>query len=1039
MPLRFHFHPRLVFRWVGRSTSAHPAIARNRTGLQAWISLLLACLLTTTLHAAHSRGLPPSRVYSFDEIGELTRNAHIGFDSLGRLTVIDAGSLHVLNDGQWLQLHSQDASLDRMQELVADSTGRMFYGGLGTWGEVIPSPTGVAIPRRLTPDKAPDWVRLTEFNQIVPCHDAVYFANWNGVVRWDRKTGTHLYFPRAGISRLFELNGEVYVSAHGHALARVNVANATLENWSDSKDSPIIVDNITPLDAGTLLISTSTRQLLTFNGRTLTPWPNELATGIKTKITSLCRLQSGTIALAISGRGLYMLSPGGEVLEAFTTAEYHRIRDIVTRGDGCCWLTTETGIIKMLHDSAVRIIDQRLGLSVLWPQIVSWKGRTVIASNGRLYEEIINSGGAHSSFRLLAGQPRSGAWGIAATTTHLLVANNEGVWASSGTGAFTQVLANINASRLVVRPDQRCYVIGESSIALLESHEGGWRECAPRVRGAGYPNIVHAAGSSAWVELGANRVLRISYNDGMLDTSVMDKLFERDGSWSNIGVIGPLVVISGSRGNRLVFDENQGAFVQEHPLTELFASTPEHLTRIRQSEDGALWACHENGVNRYTFVQGKAVLSDRYLQEIPDKFPMVQLPGNGEVWVSSARALYHVSTGRPAPLRPSEAPRLASLADARTGLRLDLMPGTWRPHTGLLRVPYDRNSLTFRFFAPTHNTLRSARHEYRLSPHAQAWAQLGEDSTLSLPSLREGSYDLEVRSAGSGESERPTLSLRVVVTAPWYRSPLALAAFLLAVLILGIALYRWLLRGAARRNARLEQLVHLRTAELKQTMAKLEAETRNAATLEERQRLAGEIHDSVQQGLSGLILQIDGTLRHGNVDTDLRTRLGVIRNMVAFTRQEVQHAVWDLESPLLAHESLGDALRRLASFIGSGTPRIEVEAGLEPDWFTQSLRHHLLRISQEAMTNAVRHSNATQVLVSFIHDGERCTLLIRDNGKGFDQESSGQAASGHFGLRGMHARADKMNASLSIQSSPGNGTTITVELTAPHTQQTLPS
>lgn len=993
--------------------------------------LWCACLLAQPAQAATLRGLPPSRVYSFDEIGDLTRNAHVGFDTLGRLAVIDAGAFYVLNDGQWLALHAQDGSLDRMQELVSDDSGRMYYGGLGTWGEVIPSPAGLAIPRRLTPEKTPDWVGLTEFNQIVPCRDAVYFANWNGIVRWDKATGTHQYFPRPGVSRIFELNGEVYVSAHGHVLARINVAKGTLENWSDSKESPVILDNITSLQNGSLLVSSSARQLLTFDGKQLTPWPNELATGIKTKITSLCRLQSGTIALAISGRGLYMLSPSGKVLESFTSPEYHRIRDIVTRGDGCCWLTTETGIIKMLHDSAVRIVDQRLGLPVLWPQVVNWKGRTMIASNGRLYEELLDSGNAQSSFRLLGGQPRSGAWGIAASNTDLLVANNEGVWANAGENGFKQVLSNINASRLVMRPDGRCYVIGEANIALIEKHEGGWRECAARIRGAGYPNIVHSAGDSAWVELGANRVLRIFHEDGVLNTRVMDKLFERDGSWSNIGVVGSFVIISGGRGNRLVFDESKGSFVSDHPLRELFASTPEHLTRVRQSNDGTLWASHEHGVNRYALKGGKPVLTGRFLQDIQDRFPMVQLTANGEVWISAARALYHVSPDAKGHLRAQEAPCLAALSDSRTGLRLDLLPESWRQHSRVLRVPYDRNSLLLRFFSPNHNTLRTARHEYRLSPQEQAWSPLGEDSALSLPSLREGLYDIEVRSTGPNEAERPSLRLRVEVAAPWYRSPLALACFLLATALLAIVTHRWLLRGAARRNARLEQLVHLRTAELKQTMDRLQAETRNAATLEERQRLAGEIHDSVQQGLSGLILQIDGTLRHGNLDTDLRNRLGVIRNMVAFTRQEVQHAVWDLESPLLSHEGLGNALKRLASFIGTGTPSMEVTADQEPAWLTQSLRHHLLRIAQEAMTNAVRHSQATKVLVSFTHTGELCTLRIQDNGQGFDQDSSGKATSGHFGLRGMHARADKMNARLDIQSSPGNGATITVELTAP--------
>lgn len=1016
------------------NSQARPLRSLLRSFILTQGTFCLVCLLSFTLQAAPLRGLPPSRTYSFDEIGELTRNAHLCFDALGRPAVIDAGAFYVLNDNQWLALHSKDGSSDRMQEIVADDSGHLFYGGLGTWGLVIPSPEGLASPRKLTPDLAPAWVRSGEFNQIVPCQDAVYFANSNGIVRWDRATGSHVYFPRPGISRIFEYKGEVYVSAHGHVLARINVTKQTLEPWSDSAEHRIILDNTTILQEGRLLVSSSAKQLLTFDGKTLAPWPNELGPAIKTNITGLCRLQSGTIALSISGQGLYMLSPAGKVLESFTSPEYLRIRNIVTRGDGCCWLTTDTGIIKMLYDNAVRIVDQRLGLPVLWPQVVNWDGQTVIASNGRLYLETPRTANAQSSFRLLAGQPRSGAWGIAARGKDLLVANNEGVWVHTGEQGFTKVLSNINASRLVMRPDDRCYVIGETSIALLEKHGRSWRECAARIRGAGYPNIVHAAGSSAWVELGANRVMRIFQEGTVLKARVMDRLFGKDGSWSNIGVVGSHVIISGSRGNWEVFDESEGSFVHEHPLLELFANTPEHLTRVRQSEDGDLWICHEFGVNRYSLKAGKPVLTHRYLYDIQDRFPMVQMTGNRDIWISSARALYHVSATTQDTPRTQEAPKLAALSDSRSGLRLDLNPDSWLPQTHALRVPYERNSLSLRLFSPNHNSLRTARYEFRLKPHSETWTQIGEDSQLSLPSLREGHYEIEVRSSGALEAETPTLTLQLEVAPPWYRSPLSLSCFLLATVLLIVVTYRLLLRGAARRNLRLERLVQQRTAELKHTMEKLQAETRNAATLEERQRLAGEIHDSVQQGLSGLILQIDGTLRHGNVDTDLRNRLGVIRSMVAFTRQEVQHAVWDLESPLLSHEGLGATLKRLASFIGTGTPSIEVNVDKEPSWLGQSLRHHLMRIVQEAMANAVRHAKATKILVSFTHTKEACTLVIQDDGQGFDQNTSGKAASGHFGLRGMQARAEKMNAKLIIQCSPGSGTTITVQLAMPPTQ-----
>src|SRR5688572_11690170 len=108
-------------------------------------------------------------------------------------------------------------------------------------------------------------------------------------------------------------------------------------------------------------------------------------------------------------------------------------------------------------------------------------------------------------------------------------------------------------------------------------------------------------------------------------------------------------------------------------------------------------------------------------------------------------------------------------------------------------------------------------------------------------------------------------------------------------------------------------------------MQQLNEETRNAATVAERNRLAGEIHDSLQQGLSGLILQLDATLKLPALAPDVRSRLLVARNMVSFTRHEVQHAVWDMESPLLDDAELGTALQKMATLISPGTPWVEIK------------------------------------------------------------------------------------------------------------------
>jgi signal transduction histidine kinase len=269
------------------------------------------------------------------------------------------------------------------------------------------------------------------------------------------------------------------------------------------------------------------------------------------------------------------------------------------------------------------------------------------------------------------------------------------------------------------------------------------------------------------------------------------------------------------------------------------------------------------------------------------------------------------------------------------------------------------------------------------------------------------------------------LTLPFEILPPWHRTRPAYVLYIFSTLLGAWGVIRWTGTLARKRNRALEQLVQDRTSQLELTMRRLNEEARNTATLAERNRLAGEIHDSVQQGLSGAILQLDTTLTLPSVSGNLRARLGVARNMVSYARQEVQHAVWDMNSPLLEDNDLGDALRKLATFVTSGDQEPGVFVTGTPVDLPPSATHHLLRIAQEATTNALRHARAHEVVIRLEYQTEAASLTISDDGAGFQPETVLNQA-GHFGLRGIRTRARKLGASLNITSSPGEGTSIRI-------------
>lgn len=306
--------------------------------------------------------------------------------------------------------------------------------------------------------------------------------------------------------------------------------------------------------------------------------------------------------------------------------------------------------------------------------------------------------------------------------------------------------------------------------------------------------------------------------------------------------------------------------------------------------------------------------------------------------------------------------------------------------------------------------------------------------TESLPSIPAGSIvsitGVCALDAGSTRSSHPTMEspstlpellLRsaqdiVVLQKPrWWvvKRTLLVTSVIAFVLVVSLVWIHILRRRVAQR-----------TKELRAAMEKLQRETQTAATLAERNRLAGEIHDSLEQGFSGLILQLDTTAKKAGCPPEVRAGLTLARNMVAFSRNEVRHAVWDLQSPVLDEGDLGTALKKIVEQLAPETPHTTVSIENTPRPLGSAVEHHLLRIAQEAITNCVKHAEARNLDVVLNYAENEVILSIRDDGCGFVPGQVLTGGVGHFGLRSLRGRASKIHGRLTVTSAPGKGTTV---------------
>jgi signal transduction histidine kinase len=199
------------------------------------------------------------------------------------------------------------------------------------------------------------------------------------------------------------------------------------------------------------------------------------------------------------------------------------------------------------------------------------------------------------------------------------------------------------------------------------------------------------------------------------------------------------------------------------------------------------------------------------------------------------------------------------------------------------------------------------------------------------------------------------------------------------------------------------------------------------AVLNERTRVARELHDTVEQGLAGITLQLEAVA--GSFQTApeaARQSLDVARQMLRYSLEETRRSVMDLRSQALESMDLGGALSSLARQMTVNTPteahvRV-VGTRQRPD---AAEDHHLLRIGLEALTNTLKHGAATRIDIELRFARDATHLTVVDNGRGMAVDAQA-AGGGHFGLQGIRERVDKLGGTLEIDSKPGGGTRLAV-------------
>lgn len=327
---------------------------------------------------------------------------------------------------------------------------------------------------------------------------------------------------------------------------------------------------------------------------------------------------------------------------------------------------------------------------------------------------------------------------------------------------------------------------------------------------------------------------------------------------------------------------------------------------------------------------------------------------------------------------------------------------TQLPEGDVIQVPPGTRRFEIYYTATALTRADKVRFRYRLEGLEKTWNEIGDRRFAAYSNLPPGSYRFALQAWRVDEARSPQELFLPVQVRPylhqrplfWVGCSLALAAFVW-----------WLLR------LRLQQV---------------EART---AVLAERNRMAREIHDHLAQGFTGVMLQLEAAeARLTRMEGDpapVLTRIEHARDLAAASLQEARRSVMSLHPRKPEGTDLLGALRLLSNRLLAGTDiQVEFAQTGQPRPLGGRREEELLRMAQEALTNALRHGKARWVRVGLHFEGRTVCLSIDDDGRGFDPSSQPSG----FGLRSIRESIKQLGGHLDIESSQGLGSRLTITL-----------
>jgi signal transduction histidine kinase/ligand-binding sensor domain-containing protein len=368
--------------------------------------------------------------------------------------------------------------------------------------------------------------------------------------------------------------------------------------------------------------------------------------------------------------------------------------------------------------------------------------------------------------------------------------------------------------------------------------------------------------------------------------------------------------------------------------------------------------------------------------------PLAARGADGKLWFATLNGVFHIDPGH---LHTGIHPPIVSIR---------LMSADNRPVGDGAKMDPGPQTLDIQYLGVNLTTPESVTYRYRLDGLDNTWQEAGHRTEATYAHLRPGAYTFRVIASNGDDIWTPASSATFKVLPYFYQT----TWFLLLCGLAGLLLV-WL------------------TFTLRVRVLAREIRARAEERADERIRIARELHDTLLQGIQGLLLTVHVAAQKVSKGEDSTTLLDNALSTADKIIIEGRNRVNSLRSEHLTDAELGDALENVGIDLNRDD---KIEFRVERQGIDAALHPHVadeaFYIAREALTNAFRHAEASEIAVELTYGRRYFSLSCTDNGCGFDV--SDDEKPGHWGLRGMVERAQKLGGRLRVRSGPLRGTQI---------------